>query len=189
MGNGMMAPCVDEIVKKVLEGDIDAFEEIIGRYERDVRRIAGALFQNRQTTEDLVQEVFVSAFSHLGRYRMGEDFGVWLRGIARNLVRTELRNRSRETRRLQLYRDQLADRLKDDQAAEQHHARMAEAHEKCREKLPAHSLEVLELHYGRSLNLQEVASRLGRSLEAVKQLLYRVRLLLRDCIEKKMVQT
>lgn len=184
-----MSSSVDEIVQKILKGDIDAFEEIIERYERDVRRIAGALFQNRQATEDLIQEVFVNVYSHLNRYTLGEDFGVWLRAIARNLVRAELRNRSRETRRMQLYRDHLAHQLKDDQAAERDQARMAEAHEKCREKLPAHALEVLDLHYGRSLSLQEVAVRLDRSMEAVKQLLYRVRLMLRDCIEQRMVQT
>lgn len=183
-----MASEVDQIVEQVLRGTIDAFEKIIELYERDVRRIAAALLENHEATADLVQEVFVSAYFHLNRYRIGEDFGVWLRSIARNLVRKELRNRSRETRRLQVYRDHLGERFSDDEAAERHHTLMAEAHQKCREELPPHSLEVLELRYGRSLSVQEIASRLGRSLEAIKQLLYRVRLILRECMEKRMVQ-
>jgi RNA polymerase sigma-70 factor (ECF subfamily) len=178
----------DEIVEQVLTGRIDAFERIIELYECDVRRVVATLLENRETTLDLIQEVFVNAYFHLHRFRKGEDFGVWLRSIARNLVRKELRTRSRETRRLHVYRDHLARRLSDDEAAERHSRRIAEAHQKCREQLPAHSSEVLDLRYGRALSIQEIASQLGRSLEAIKQLLYRARLLLRGCMENRMVE-
>jgi RNA polymerase sigma-70 factor (ECF subfamily) len=188
MGTPTMDSEADEIVAQVLLGKIDAFEKIIELYERDVRRVVGALLQNRGTTVDLIQEVFVNAYFHLDRFRRGEDFGVWLRSIARNLVRKELRTRSRETRRLQVYRDQLARRLSSDLAEERRLGLIAEAHKKCREQLPAHAAEVLDLRYDRALSMEEIASRLGRSLEAIKQLLYRARLLLRGCMENRMAQ-
>jgi RNA polymerase sigma-70 factor (ECF subfamily) len=188
MGEPAMDSEADEIVEQVLGGRIDAFEKIVELYERDVRRVVGALLENRETTVDLIQEVFVSAYFHLGRFRKGEDFGVWLRSIARNLVRKELRTRSRETRRLKVYQDHLARRLSSDLAAERHLLLVREAHQKCREQLPPHSAEVLDLRYGRALSLEEIASRLGRSLEAIKQLLYRSRLLLRGCMENRMAQ-
>jgi len=183
-----MASEADPIVAKVLGGDADAFEEIVRLYEADVRRIASSLLQGREAVVDLVQEVFVNAYFSLDRYRQGEDFGVWVRAIARNLVRKELRQRSRETRRLQVYRDHLVERYQEDGAAERYHASIAEAHRSCREQLPSHGEEVLRLHYAQNLSLQDVAARLDRSLEAVKQLLYRTRLMLRDCIARKMVQ-
>ena len=180
----------DRIVRQVLGGRVDAYEELIHAYETDVRRIVlGALIHDPDAARDLVQEVFVSAYFSLSRYEIGKDFGIWVRSIARNLVRKELRRRSRETRRMDFYRSQLSRRLDDgDEADETRDARLTAAHRQCREKLPDHSKEVLDLHYGQSLKLEQVASTLGRSLEAVKQLLYRVRLLLRDCIDRRMAQ-
>lgn len=176
------------IVARVLGGDADAYEEIIQLYETDVRRIVGALLEDRGTTADLVQEVFVSAYFVLRRYDPARDFGIWLRSIARNLVRKELRRRSRESRRLRFYRDHLARRFENDARADASQNRLAEAHRRCREELPEHSGEVIDLHYGRSLSMDQIAAALGRSKEAVKQLLYRVRLLLRDCIDRRMAQ-
>lgn len=179
----------DRIVRQVLAGRVDAYEALIQRHETDVRRvIGGALLHDPEAARDLVQEVFVGAYYSLSRYRLGEDFGLWLRSIARNLLRKELRRRSRETRRLDFYRAELARRMEDEPAAERHDARLERAHQQCREKLPAHSREVLDLHYAQSLRLEQVAAKLGRSLEAVKQLLYRVRILLRECIEQRMVE-
>jgi RNA polymerase sigma factor (sigma-70 family) len=65
---------------------------------------------------------------------------------------------------------------------------MAEAHRRCREQLPPQSAQVLDLRYQEDLSHQDIASRLGKSMEAVKQLLYRLQLVLRDCIQKRMAQ-
>jgi RNA polymerase sigma-70 factor (ECF subfamily) len=178
----------DRIVAQVLAGQTDAYEEIIHLYESDVRRIVGVLFEDRGTTADLVQEVFVSAYFYLRRYERGRDFGLWIRSIARNRVRKEMRRRSREDRRLRYYRDHVARRFEDDGREDLHQSRLAEAHRRCREELPEHSGEILDLRYGRSLTVDQIASALGRSKEAVKQLLYRVRLLLRDCIGRRMAE-
>lgn len=179
----------DGLVRRVLAGDVDAYEGLIERFEADVRRtVWGALVHDPEAARDLVQEVFVGAYVGLSRYELGQDFGLWLRSIARNLLRKELRRRSRETRRLDVYRARLSRRLEDDPAEEGRDARLSAAHDLCREGLPAHSKELLDLYYGRSMKLGQVAASLGRSVEAAKQLLYRVRLLLRDCIDRRMAQ-
>lgn len=179
---------VDRIVERVLKGQIEAYSEIVRRFQKDVWKIAAVALQERDATADLVQEILVEAYFHLGRYQAGRDFGAWLRGVARNHVREMLRSRSRETRLLQSYRDRLAERLADADSCDRHEASMSEAHRRCREQLPPHSVQVLALRYEEDLSHQDIASRLGKSMEAVKQLLYRVHLLLRDCIQKRMAQ-
>jgi RNA polymerase sigma factor (sigma-70 family) len=59
--------------------------------------------QDQSASEDLVQQTFVKAFMSLDNYQTGRDFGAWLRTIARNLLRNELRRRGREDKNLSRY--------------------------------------------------------------------------------------
>lgn len=184
----MSSPEADAIVREVLSGQTEAYAGIVRLYQRDVWRIAAALLHDAQRTEDLVQQAFVEAYLHLDRYEPGRDFGAWIKSIARNLVREDLRARSREARRMGAYRDHLEARFRDDAAAGRHEDRLAEAHARCREGLAEPSARVLDLRYAQSRSFEEIAAELGRSVEAVRQMLFRIRLSLRDCIEKRMEQ-
>jgi RNA polymerase sigma-70 factor, ECF subfamily len=183
-----MNPETDSIVARVLAGDIDAYGELVDRHQRDAWSIAAAVLRNREETSDLVQQIFVEAYVHLRRYQQGGDFGAWLRGIARNEVREQLRKRLRETRLLQAYVSHVEERLADSGSADRAESAMADAQRKCRKELAEPSLQALALRYDEGLTHQEIASRLGRSVEAVKQLLYRVHVVLRDCIRRRLVQ-
>jgi RNA polymerase sigma-70 factor (ECF subfamily) len=182
----MSSPEADRIVREVLGGQAEAYAEIVRLYQRDVWRVAAALLHDAQRTEDLVQQVFVDAYLALGRYVPGRDFGAWIKSIARNLVREDLRTRSRETRRMGVYRDHLEARLRDDAAAERYEDRLAEAHAKCREGMADPAARALDLRYAQSRSFEEIAAELGRSVEAVRQMLFRIRLSLKDCIERRM---
>ena len=184
-----MDTSADRIVLRVLKGEVDAYGEIVRLFERDVWRIAAVALQDRDATADLVQEIFVEAYTHLERYELGRDFRAWLRAVARNHVREALRTRSRQTRLIDSYRDRLVERLGDAAAAERHETALADAQRRCREELPKHSVQVLALRYAEDLSHHDIARRLGKSMEAVKQLLYRVHGVLRDCIQKRMAQT
>lgn len=177
----------DRIVKEVLGGQVEAYGTLVDLHQADVWRIAAAALRDRESTADLVQQIFVEAYFSLERYRRGTDFRAWLRGIARNQVREHLRKHSRQARLLETYRGHLEERYRDPSADELDPALDA-AHRKCREQLPEPSAKLLALRYEHDLSHQDIASRLGRSMEAVKQLLYRVHLMLRDCIEKRMAQ-
>jgi RNA polymerase sigma-70 factor, ECF subfamily len=183
-----MNPETDAIVARVLAGDVDAYGEIVDRHQRDVWSIAAAALRNREATADIVQQIFVDAYVHLRRFQQGGDFGTWLRGIARNEVREHLRKRSRETKLLQAYASHVEVRLADPASADRFESAMADAQRRCRKELPEPSLRALALRYDENLSHQEIASRLGRSAEAVKQLLYRVHVALRDCIQRRLVQ-
>jgi RNA polymerase sigma-70 factor (ECF subfamily) len=182
----MIGAPVDQIIEQVLAGDVEAYADLVRRYQREVWKVVTAMLHSAKVTEDLVQQSFVNAYLHLAQYQRGSDFGFWIKSIARNLVRQELRSRSRETRRMEIYRKHLVDRFKDDDTATRREAMLRDALTKCREKLPEHSADVLDLRYAKAMSFEEIASGLGRTVEATRQLLSRVRLLLRDCIERGM---
>ncbi|MHC4202087.1 MAG: RNA polymerase sigma factor, partial [Planctomycetota bacterium] len=184
-----MGESIQSAIDEVLEGRIDAYAEVVRRYQDEVWRIVAFALRDVAATEDLVQQVFVNAYASLETYRAGMDFGAWLRSIARNLVRSEIRRRMREEKRLKAYHEHLLERVADDKAAERHEARLREALSRCREKLAPTSRRALDLRYRRGLGFGEVAQALGRTAAAARQMLSRVRLELRRCIEGRMARS
>jgi RNA polymerase sigma-70 factor (ECF subfamily) len=176
-------------IERVLGGDTDAYAEVVRAHQAEVRRIVAFSIRDFQATEELVQQVFVNAYMGLDGYERGRDFGTWLRSIARNLVRDEARRSARERRRLKAYHERLAERLRDDEQAERRHALLRDALAKCREKLGPDARRALELRYGRALDFGKVADALGRTVAATRRMLSRVRTVLRNCIEGRVVRS
>ncbi|MBN1669818.1 MAG: sigma-70 family RNA polymerase sigma factor [Kiritimatiellae bacterium] len=184
-----MGPDADELVRRVLDGDVDAFAAIIRLHQREVWRVVTAMLYDRRRTEDLVQQTFVNAYEHLFQYIPGRDFALWLKQIARNAVRQELRRHAREQNKLQNYWESLRVHWRDEHAAERRQAAVSEALEACRGRLPPNARRLLELRYERAMGFEEIAEALGRTVAATRQFLSRIRLGLRECMQKEMVRT
>ena len=178
----------DGIVTRVLGGDIDAYEAIVRAYQHEIWKVVSAMLFNRHQTEDLVQRTFINAYQHLHRYQLGRDFGAWLKEIARNEVRQELRRGMREDRRLEIYQIhvlQTYDASIDSATTDD----LEQALQKCSEQMPPASAEVVKLRYQAGRSFTEIAAHLGRTVEATRQHLARIRLGLRECIEKHLAKT
>ncbi|MDR0468599.1 MAG: sigma-70 family RNA polymerase sigma factor [Peptococcaceae bacterium] len=88
------APVDDKaLIGLCCEGDVQAFEELIFRYEKKIIAAAYRLCGNRQDGEDLAQEVFVKAWRALAGYRGQASFNTWLMTILTNLWRDRLRKK------------------------------------------------------------------------------------------------
>src|SRR5688572_1855499 len=92
---GSDEPSTDDLVRRVLAGETQTFVQIVRRYEREVWKIVALMLRDHTATENFVQQCFVNAYERLGQYEVGRDFGLWLKAIARNLVRNELRRHTR----------------------------------------------------------------------------------------------
>lgn len=57
----------------------------------------------------------------------------------------------------------------------------------CLQKLPAGDASILLAHYQRGESLAEISGRLGRSRDALKQVVLRIRRTLRACIERQLI--
>ncbi len=79
------------LVTRATGGDTAAFRALYDRWRPAVSRVARSFADlDADDAEDVVQDSFVRAFSHLGRLRDGSLFGPWLLTIARNRARTRL---------------------------------------------------------------------------------------------------
>lgn len=152
-------------------------EEICEAYTDEVWRFVSSQVRNREDAEDVVMEVFQSAFAQLHKIRAADNQRLWLLGIARKKVSDSLRKRYRRRE----------DPLHDGYTVEV--AERSELHEAARgalRLLPEPQGEALVLKYVNGLSTEEVAQVLRRSLPATNSLLQRARAALREALKTKM---
>jgi RNA polymerase sigma-70 factor (ECF subfamily) len=178
-------PTDTALVAAVRAGQVEAFAELVRRFQHDVVRIISALLYDRSRTEDLVQQVFVNAYRGLNTFATGRDVGPWLRTIARNTVREHLRRSARYRQRLADYGDLLAAESAADAWSAERVERLQRLLDVCLQRLPERSAQALRMHYVEDRDTATVAAELGTSPGAVRNLLCRLRVSLRQCIDRE----
>jgi len=83
------------LVNAYLGGESRTFDVLVERYQTRLLNFVYRIVGDRERAEDLVQEVFVRVYRHLGRFDRSKKFSTWIYTIASNLAKNELRNRSR----------------------------------------------------------------------------------------------
>ena len=180
-----MSNSTRDIIERVLAGELDQYRLIVRLFESDVFRVAAPALGSRSAAEDAVQEVFISAYRLLEKFDIEQPFRPWLMGIARNVVRNELRRRSRNASKLELYSHYLdATTTRDEESTQA--VDVAAALTNCRQRLANVAADAIRGRYDDGLSLDDLAERLQRSATATRQLLYRTRIALRDCIEAQL---
>jgi RNA polymerase sigma-70 factor, ECF subfamily len=82
-----------QLVAAAQAGQLEAFEILVGRYERKIFRLTLNITQNREDAEDAMQEAFLKAFEHLHEFQGNSRFYTWLVRIAVNQALMKLRKR------------------------------------------------------------------------------------------------
>ena len=83
-------------MRRVLEGDVNAFEDLVTEHEKGVYAIAQRMTGNAEDAADMTQETFIKAYNSLSSFRGDSKFSVWLYRIATNVCLDFLRSRSRK---------------------------------------------------------------------------------------------
>ena len=82
-----------DLVAKAQGGDSTAFAELVRKYERKIFRLAKNITNNQEDAEDVLQEAFLKAYSHIGNFQGNSKFYTWLVRIAVNEALMKLRKR------------------------------------------------------------------------------------------------
>jgi RNA polymerase sigma-70 factor (ECF subfamily) len=90
---GLQPPTETELVERARQGDPTAFSELVNRYERKIYRMARNITQNNEDAEDILQDSFLKAFTHLDTFQGQSKFYTWLVRIAVNESLMRLRKR------------------------------------------------------------------------------------------------
>lgn len=90
----------EELAKKVQNGERELFRHIIERYEQKMMRYAKKFLFEREEVQDLVQDVFIKAYTNLRSFDVERKFSSWLYRIAHNEFINALSKKGKEKVRL-----------------------------------------------------------------------------------------
>jgi RNA polymerase sigma-70 factor (ECF subfamily) len=85
----------EEIVAHVVAGRTALFEVLMRRHNERVYRLARSIVRNDEEAEDVMQQAYVNAYSHLGQFSGKARFSTWLLRIASNEALARVRRSGR----------------------------------------------------------------------------------------------
>lgn len=195
MSSSTVTPAFDEsaLVTRAKAGDVDAFSELVRHYDRRVFRMAKQITQNDDDAEDVLQETFLKAYTHLDDFQGNSKFYTWLVRIAVNEALMKLRKR-RSDRSVPL--DEPIDTGEDemvreiavwDENPEDVYSRdeLADILDQAIQSLKPAYRTVFILRDIEEMSIEETADALGLSISAVKSRLLRARLQLREKLTRQ----
>jgi RNA polymerase sigma factor (sigma-70 family) len=84
-----------QIIRQVLQGNTAMFELLMRRYNERVYRAARAIVRDEHEAEDVMQQAYVNAFTHLRQFNGSAQFSTWLTRIAINEALARVRRQGR----------------------------------------------------------------------------------------------
>jgi RNA polymerase sigma-70 factor (ECF subfamily) len=183
MRNDIPNPSDDDIVRNVVDGNINAFELLVKRHQGLVLGIVKRHLPNHEV-EETVQDVFVRAYQSLPAFRGTGDFSHWLSAIA---VRTcydywrrayrvrEIPLSALTDRHQQWLENVMSEQSEETSAPKGYRSEAGEVLDWALARLPAEDRMVLELVYFEGLSVKEAAKLLGWSVANVKVRSFRAR--------------
>jgi RNA polymerase sigma-70 factor, ECF subfamily len=181
-----------DVVAAFLGGEERAFQELVTRYQTRLLNFIYRTIGDREKAEDLVQEVFIRVYRHIGRFDRSKKFSTWIYTIASNLAKNELRNRSRNP--LVLFQTIKKNWQEDDRPLQFEDAtsrpddlyrkrHLRELVEESVAQLPEHHREVFVLRELEGKSYEEIAEITDCNLGTVKSRLNRARTSFAEIIE------
>jgi len=180
-----------ELIRRVCQGDQEAFYGLVRPYERAVYVAAVSILNNPADAEEVAQEAVFKAFTHLADFRAEAKFSTWLIQITINEARARLRKYRRHLyesideprtdeegdyspKDFADWREIPSETLKRDE--------LRNALKRALASLPLKYREVFILRDIQNLSIEETAEILGISEGNVKTRLLRARLQMRDAL-------
>lgn len=159
------------------------FAVFIRKYQVGLRSFIRSMGVERHAVDDLAQETFLVAYKELDNFDQSLDFGFWLRGIARNLIRNELRKNARHHRimdeKLSYF---LLDEINNNYEPKDYDEDEIAVLKECISKLPDKSRNLISHKYTNNKNSQEISELVSMSTTAVRLALMRIRQKLKICL-------
>ncbi len=190
----MTANLTDEqLVRKTLDGETEAFGEIVRRWERKIFALCYGMLGCKEEALDATQETFMLAYKNLKGFRGDSKISSWLHRIAVNQCLTRMRNDKKASE------SYLEDEIENNPSAipiSSENASPLKAVErqeriefvrKAMSSLPFELKQVLIMKEFEEMTFQEIAEILNIPVSTVKSRLYLALSLLRRKLEQKFI--
>lgn len=167
-----------DLVHRVLDGDTDAFRQLVERYRPEFARYAASMCGDADTAADAMQEAFIRAYDALARCRNPERFKGWFFRILTNQCHNH-RNRKRGHVSLDAVEAAADDRTD----SRMRRGELRAAIEAALDELTPEQREAFVLKHIEGHSYAEMAQLLGTGEDALKMRVYRARDALKELLE------
>ena len=171
---------------RVQAGDLEAFEQLVERYQNMVFGLALSIVRSPEDAEEAAQDAFVKLFRARHQYDGMRELEPWLLRIAGNACRDRLRRRKAATLPLLDNAADIAEGVPDPRDSSPDRATVQQAVRTELDRLSDRARLPLELKYLRGMTNQQIAEALGISVSNVKVQLARAKDVLQSRLERVM---
>lgn len=180
------------LIRKTLQGEMSAFEELVNRYEKQVYNLCLRMVNNREDAADLTQEAFLKAWRGLQFFKAEAAFSTWMYRLTTNVCIDFLRSRKRH--------DSISLTVEDEEHGEQEldvpdeaplpeeqvlYSAQKEEISRAMAELDEESRMILTLRVVEDLSYEQIADVLDLKPGTVKSRLARARIKLKKLLEEK----
>lgn len=181
----------EDLVQKIKDGDQDAFEHLVHRYEGKIYSVAYRFMGSHADAGDLAQDTFIRMYQALPGFRGDSSFATWLYRIAANACRDELRKRQR---RRSVSMDEMieaspanipvaAGEYSPEETVQRHETQLRV--QECLNRLSDDHRLILVMREIQGLSYEEIAGMLDCSLGTVKSRISRARNALKERLREQ----
>ncbi|MBI1341832.1 MAG: sigma-70 family RNA polymerase sigma factor [Terrimonas sp.] len=180
----------NEIISRVLQGEQNAYAELVNRYQPYVFTLVLRFIKNREEAEEVAQDIFIKAYRSLADFRRESKFSTWLYTIVNTTCITFLRKKRLDTYSLDNEKVfEMADNVDSGFSANQVEQKSKLTMvTKAISMLNPDDAEVITLFYKAEQSLEEIGQILGLEPNTVKVRLHRARQRLKEKMELHFAQ-
>jgi RNA polymerase sigma-70 factor (ECF subfamily) len=192
VGSQPSTPPDSEIVRRVRAGDRALFEVLMRRHNQRVYRAARAVVKDESEVEDVMQQAYVNAFTHLHQFEERSEFSTWLTRIVLNEAfarRHKLESSASISASVDDDRGAFMETMRSpgpDPERQAYAQELRRVLEEAVDELPEHYRTVFMLRDIEGLSTSETSVGLGVGEEAVKTRLHRARAMIRRAVSSRL---
>lgn len=155
----------DELIQKSLQGDDEAFGELVKKYSPNVFQHCFSMVKDVEIAQDLTQETFLRIFKNLGSFHHRARFSTWIWRIAHNVTLNYLKKKRPTEEKFieEIMGEKTEDREK-----------LVDMTEELNRLSPKHRL-VMQMYYQENLSQKEIAAKLNIPCGTVRSRLHYAR--------------
>jgi RNA polymerase sigma-70 factor, ECF subfamily len=160
----------------------ERFVTLLGAHEREIFAYVYTLLANWNDAQEVMQRVRIRLWQQFDRYDEEKPFGAWARAVAYYLV---LAFRKEQSRQREFFSQKIMELVSDTfEEVSEAVAERREALLDCVQKLRADQRRLVDVYYSRNQQVSEVAAALGVEPGTLRQSLFRIRKILRECVRR-----
>jgi len=175
---------MSEEIRNVPEDDVQAYQAYVAHlvsHQDDLRAFIHSLLPNSPVADDVLQNTNVVLWKKRNRFKEGTNFHAWAFKIARIQVQHQYDRAKRETRLV--FSESLLEHIASSAKTNASRERNLAILEGCMEKLTEKQRQIVNARYTPDKSLEQHAENTGATAGSLRISLYRIRAILRQCVE------